>query len=107
MDRREDNKKKVGDYIDQLWVKYGDEKYPLHTAISNEDWRAVHVLLNYRWLDPNDVDDHGWNALHRLVYHPNCSIVLFKRILRRTHNVNARTLTGYEEPALHTVARAG
>ena len=107
MNRRINNKKEVDDYINKIWEKYGNEKYPLHEAISNEDWRAVHVLLNYRWLDPNVVDDSGWNALHRVVWKPECSIVLFKSILSRIYDVNEPTLTGYEEPALFTAARQG
>ena len=44
--------------------------------------------------DPNEVDEDGWNALHRLLHRAareGCRLPLFHRILGMIHNVNAFT----------------
>jgi len=62
-------------------------KPPLNAALKAEDEDAAEALLD-GGDDPNEVDEYGWNALHRAAW-KGCRLPLFHRILGMIHNVNA------------------
>ena len=62
-------------------------KPPLSAALEAKDEDAVEALLD-GGADPNEVDRHGWNALHWAA-RKDCRLPLFHRILERIKNVNA------------------
>ena len=68
-------------------LEYGD--IPIIAALNKMDEESAWMLLDLG-ADPNDVDRRGNNALHWAASY-NCSIPLFKRILDKIKNVNAKT----------------
>ena len=62
---------------------------PLGAALKAKDENAVIALLD-GGADPNEVDEYGYNALHRSAEY-GCSLGLFRRILSLICNVNAVT----------------
>ena len=62
-------------------------KPPLNAALEAKDEDAAEALLD-GGDDPNEVDGHGWNALHQAAQE-GCRLPLFHRILGMIHNVNA------------------
>ena len=67
-------------------------KPPLNAALEAKDEDAAEALLD-GGDDPNEVDGHGWNALHWAAW-KGCRLPLFHRILGMIHNVNAGTNIG-------------
>ena len=68
-------------------------KPPLNAALEAKDEDAAEALLD-GGDDPNEVDGHGWNALHMAAL-KGCRLPLFHRILGMIHNVNAGDNDGW------------
>ena len=68
-------------------------KPPLNAALEAKDEDAAEALLD-GGDDPNEVDEYGYNALHRAA-EKGCRLPLFHRILGMIHNVNAGNNDGY------------
>lgn len=73
----------------------------LHNALKKNNEKAVFELLD-KGIDPNSLDDDGYNALHAAAAY-DCSIELFCEILRKINDVNAVTKEG--QTALMIVAQ--
>ena len=67
-------------------------KPPLNAALEAKDEDAAEALLD-GGDDPNEVDEHGMNALYMAAW-KGCRLPLFHRILGMIHNVNAVTSGG-------------
>lgn len=65
---------------------YGSYQHAFE-ADDEETEQSVNALLNMD-RDPNEVDEHGYNALHRAA-REGCRPPLFQRVLARIHDVNA------------------
>ena len=70
----------------------GDGVPHLVAALRAKDEDAAEALLD-GGDDPNEVDEYGYNALHRAA-EKGCRLPLFHRILGRIHNVNVVNIDG-------------
>ena len=68
-------------------------KPPLNAALEAKEEDAAEALLD-GGADPNEIDEVGYNALHRAA-EKGCRLPLFHRILGMIHNVNAVTTDVY------------